>query len=469
MFKPIYIAVFALFIHQEVTAAAINNLVDYKVFQSPSDPSYSVRFVEPKLCDPDVVQHSGYLDMGSNGHYFFWFFESKSNPDKSPLTAWLNGGPGCSSMIGLWQENGPCRSYDNGTRIAYNPSTWTHYTNMLFIDQPNGVGFSYGDKLQYNVKEGAVLFYEAIQLFYKAFPKYSKLPFHIFGESYAGRYIPHYADYIIQKNSQLSIENSSYELSSGTKQHIPIDSVGIGNGWINPLLQFKSAANMACDSSYGPLVTQKVCEMMKGNYLRCAKLVEECYKTDDKRACVAADRYCTDNIDGLFQTSNRNFYDVRVGYEVIDPPEDYIFILNNPKIQREIGVESIPFKQCADKPYEAMSYSGEGARDSSPALVSLLNNGIRVLNYVGDADYLCNWYGNFETMSKLQFNGSEQFNNQSLKPWVLHNEEVGQYMTTDKLTFVRVYEAGHEVPYYQPGNSLLMFQNWINKKIPSNQ
>lgn len=70
---------------------------------------------------------------------------------------------------------------------------------------------------------------------------------------------------------------------------------------------------------------------------------------------MAADRYCTDNIDGLFQTSNRNFYDVRVGYEVIDPPEDYIFILNNPQIQREIGVESIPFKQCADKPVSCMN------------------------------------------------------------------------------------------------------------------
>ena len=72
-------------------------------------------------------------------------------------------------------------------------------------------------------------------------------------------------------------------------------------------------------------------------------------------------------------------------------------------------------------------------------------------------------------MSKLQFNGSEQFNNQSLKPWILHNKEVGQYMATDKLTFVRMYAAGHEVPYYQPGNSLLMFQNWINRKTPSNQ
>lgn len=67
-------------------------------------------------------------------------------------------------------------------------------------------------------------------------------------------------------------------------------------------------------------------------------------------------------------------------------------------------------------------------------------------------------------MSQLQFNGSEQYNNQSLKPWTLGGKEVGQYTATDKLTFIRVYEAGHEVPYYQPQTSLTMFRNWINKK-----
>lgn len=57
MLKPIFVAVVALFIQQQVTAATIHgNPVDYKVFQSPRDPSYGVRFVEPVLCDPNVVQ-----------------------------------------------------------------------------------------------------------------------------------------------------------------------------------------------------------------------------------------------------------------------------------------------------------------------------------------------------------------------------------------------------------------------------
>ncbi|KAI7895973.1 prepro-carboxypeptidase Z [Mucor mucedo] len=439
-------------------AASTYEPIDYKVIQSSNHPNYSVRFVNPNLCDPNVTQYSGYLDMGPNNHYFFWFFESKSNPDARPLTAWLNGGPGCSSMIGLWQENGPCRSHGDGTEIGYNANTWTHFSNMLFIDQPNGVGYSYGDPLQFNVEQGATQFYEALQLFYEVFPKYREVPFHLFGESFAGRYIPHYADYIVKQNQLLQ------GVVNPRGKEIPIDSVGIGNGWINPLIQFKHAAGMACDSSYGPLVSSDVCEQMKGNYPTCAKLIERCYETDEQYACVAADRYCTENIDLLFQTSGLNYYDVRKGSREIDPPEDYVRILNNPEFQQAIGVESLKFEQCAERPYDAMSRSGEGARDSSPALASLLNNGVRVLNYVGDADYLCNWYGNYETMEQLRFNGSSEYNKQSLKPWIYRGREVGQMKGTNRLTFIRVYNAGHEVPYYQPQNALAMFYTWIFKK-----
>lgn len=87
------------------------------------------------------------------------------------------------------------------------------------------------------METSAVAFYEAIQLFYEAFPKYSQLPFHLFGESFAGRYIPIFADYIVKRNLE------------AVDQFIPIQSVGIGNGWINPLIQLKYAAQMACESN----------------------------------------------------------------------------------------------------------------------------------------------------------------------------------------------------------------------------
>lgn len=64
-------------------------------------PGYALRVTEPKLCDSGVKQYSGYLDVGQDKHFFFWFFESRRKPSKAPVVLWLNGGPGCSSTTGL--------------------------------------------------------------------------------------------------------------------------------------------------------------------------------------------------------------------------------------------------------------------------------------------------------------------------------------------------------------------------------
>lgn len=73
---------------------------------------------------------------------FFWFFEAQENPNEKPLTLWLNGGPGSDSLIGLFQENGPCNVSET-LQTTVNPSSWNKESNMLYLSQPVGVGFSY--------------------------------------------------------------------------------------------------------------------------------------------------------------------------------------------------------------------------------------------------------------------------------------------------------------------------------------
>merc|ERR1712079_903955 len=100
-----------------------------------------------KLCDPNVQQHSGYINFeGSLGEksYFFWLLESRSNPVTDPLVVWLSGGPGCSSQLALFAENGPCTVNEDGSDTIPNPYSWTNKANVIWVDQPAGTGFSSG-------------------------------------------------------------------------------------------------------------------------------------------------------------------------------------------------------------------------------------------------------------------------------------------------------------------------------------
>jgi carboxypeptidase C (cathepsin A) len=88
---------------------------------------------------------NSYLDVGNGRDLFFYFFESRSKPSEDPVIMWINGGPGCSSALGLFMELGPCSVKDdpkslNDTKV--NPNSWNSNANIFFLDEPIGVGFS---------------------------------------------------------------------------------------------------------------------------------------------------------------------------------------------------------------------------------------------------------------------------------------------------------------------------------------
>ncbi|KAF2703275.1 carboxypeptidase cpdS precursor [Pleomassaria siparia CBS 279.74] len=130
---------------------------------------------------------------------YFWFFPS-ANPDADDeITIWLNGGPGCSSLEGFLQENGPI-SWQYGTpKPVYNPWNWVNLTNIVWVEQPVGTGFSQGTPTAQTTEEAAQQFIGFFKNFVDTFGL-SNRKVYIAGESYAGKYIPYYADAMLQAN-----------------------------------------------------------------------------------------------------------------------------------------------------------------------------------------------------------------------------------------------------------------------------
>lgn len=163
---------------------------------------------------------SGYLDIGEGRHVFYWFIESESNPSEDPVIFWTNGGPGCSSMEGVLSEHGPFNLDNDDGTMTRNPYAWTRVANMLYVEQPLGVGFSFADTEQHITDESsAALNLLTLLKFFELYREFSKNKFYISGESYAGIYCPLLAEQVLHHNRDHAAE-----------RHINLAGLFVGNG-----------------------------------------------------------------------------------------------------------------------------------------------------------------------------------------------------------------------------------------------
>lgn len=415
---------------------------------------------DPKVLgvDPDVKQYSGYLDVeDEDKHFFYWFFESRNDPKNDPVILWLNGGPGCSSLTGLFFELGPS-SIGEEVKPIYNPHSWNSNASVIFLDQPVNVGYSYSSSegVSNTVAAGKDV-YAFLQLFFQQFPEYaSGQDFHIAGESYAGHYIPVFATEILSHPQ----EERSFNLTS----------VLIGNGLTDPLSQYPEYEPMACGQGGEPSVLdEEQCENMLETLPRCLNLIQSCYEYESVWSCVPASIYCNNAQMGPYQSTGKNVYDIRkeckgnLCYDEMKYMDEY---LNLDYVKEAVGAEVDNYESCNFDINRNFLFAGDWMKPYHKHVAELLDQDLPVLIYAGDKDFICNWLGNKAWTDVLPYKDAEEFAKQPVKKWVTSvGEHAGTVKNFDKFTFLRVYGAGHMVPFDQPENSLEMVNDWVNGKF----
>lgn len=405
-------------------------------------------YVAPTSADDHLVKSlpglSGYthkhwaglltVDPAHSGRLFYWLFEpTGAPPEDADVLIWLNGGPGCSSMDGLFLENGPFRVREDGT-LDVNEHSWNDKAYLLYVDQPVGTGFSYTSQNAYAKNDEMINagFYAFLQAFYALHPSLAGRRLFFSGESHAGHYIPSMVAYIRSKNA--------VPLGAG-EVAISVGGMAVGNGWTDPYNQYDVR-----DFAWGKSLVGK-------QQLPTLKALESSCHADLRRGKYSSST-CFSLLDKVIDASGPPgqraiMYDVRRRGKTSDYPpgkqrvEEY---LNRDDVKSAIHSTSTPqrFQECADPPYFALS--GRDGIGVTGELASSLDAGVPTLYYSGNQDAICNYAGTERLLHALDWTGADDWRAAPRFVWQSHGAPAGFAKAHGPLTFLVVEDAGHMVP-----------------------
>ncbi|KIR37376.1 cathepsin A (carboxypeptidase C) [Cryptococcus deuterogattii MMRL2647] len=449
---------------------------EYVVLTHKKYPNHKVRIKSTTgWCDPDVKSYSGFLDVGYGKNLFFYFFESRSDPSEDPVVMWINGeshillafqladqatgGPGCSSSLGMLMELGPCSVKDDPKGVndtERNPYAWNEKANVFFLDEPIGVGFSHADNGQTvgTTEEAAIDVQAFVSIFFETFKEFEGRAFHMAGESYGGRYLPVFASAVVDGNKQLIKEG---------KSPINLNSVMIGNGVTD---------YFTTTESYFPFGIGN-CVAMAEAVPKCHKLAKKgCLETHDYTACSMAINYCEQVLGETFLSAGVNPYDVTMPCTIEELSDSLCYpvtkkigtYLDLPDVRHILGVDNLRsnWSSCDGSVFTRFTQSLDNTGKTWLYVAGLLERGVRILNYVGMLDFICNHVANELWMERLEWSGKEGYNAADFNDWVVDGHRAGEFKTYGNLTMLKIRGAGHMVPYDKPKEALSMVTSWLN-------
>ncbi|KAF3959826.1 hypothetical protein CMV_015396 [Castanea mollissima] len=398
---------------------------------------------------------------------FYWFFEAQEAPSHKPLVLWLNGGPGCSSIAyGAAQELGPFLVQLNGIKLDLNKFSWNKVANILFLEAPVGVGFSYTNKSKDLHMLGDRVTADDSHAFligwFKRFPNFKSNDFYLAGESYAGHYVPQLANLIYERNKGAS-----------KNLYINLNGFMIGNAVINDatdlsgMFEYAWSHAIISDKLYNDIV--KECNFRSDNQTRnCGNHIRgflEAYSAIDIYNIYAP--ICLTSLSRTSPklvvaprliTQHNLWHKLPSGY---DPcTEDYVEkYFNREDVQRALhaNVTKLPY------PYTTCSVIN-GWNDSAdtvlPIIRKLLNAGLRIWIYSGDTDGRVPVTSTRFSVNKLGLKIKEEW-----RAW-FHKTQVAGWVQTYEggLTLATVRGAGHQVPVFAPHQSLSLFTHFLSSK-----
>ncbi|KAG6612818.1 putative serine protease family S10 [Phytophthora cinnamomi] len=363
--------------------------------------------------------------------------------------------------MALLTENGPCRVRPDLSTES-NPYSWTNEANVVWLDQPTNVGFSYGpdprdaDDNEDNVAENIYWF---LQGFLERHPELQGREFFISGESYGGHYVPAAAHFILLQNRH------------GGASRLNLQGISVGNGCTNPVIQNPHYIDMVKNAYNISLVDPSEMPSLKEEAAVCGQKMEACQSQPS--LCFEAESYCEENINSVFIAAKRNPYDIRKPCPTSDTDvlkcitNDFIApYLNSPNLRNFLHVDERvgDWQMCNFTVNSAFTNSYDVMISTSSLVGDLLDDGVRVLIYAGDADLECNWSGNLAWLQALEWAGAAAFNAAEMQDMVVDGEAAGSVITADKLTFIRVFNAGHMVPQDQPAVALEMINKFYQNQ-----
>ncbi|VAH31915.1 serine carboxypeptidase-like 45 isoform X3 [Triticum urartu] len=432
-----------------------------------SNGCLSMAMVEDKITalpgQPPVsfAQYSGYVEVDAmrKRSLFYYFAEAELDPATKPLVLWLNGGPGCSSVgVGAFSENGPFRP--SGNALVGNEYSWNKEANMLYLESPAGVGFSYStDPSFYGGVGDSMTARDNLRFlegWFAKFPQYKGRDLYIAGESYAGHYVPQLAQRMVEFDDKEKLFN--------------LKGIALGN----PVLEFSTDFNsraeffwshgLISDSTYNIFTT--VC-----NYSR---YVSEYYHGSISTVCDRVmsqvtretsrfvDKYdvtldvCISSV--LMQSQSTEQLNRALDVCVEDETMNY---LNRKDVQKAMHAQlnGVPkWTVCSS----VLEYKQLDLQIPTINIVgALVKSGIPVLVYSGDQDSVIPLTGSrtlvHRLAKRLRLNATVPY-----RVW-FQGKQVGGWtqVFSDVLSFATIRGASHEAPFSQPERSLVLFRAFL--------